>query len=151
MQFQPGQSGNPAGKKPGTLSKRMKIAKLFEPHAPALIAKCIEMALAGNEAAMRLAIERIVPKAKDHPAFIEVVESAEGRITGKEIATMGENILRQLASEEITPLQARSMFGILNSYRDNLALEEVVRMYETLSAEFKKLKQAKTEWPHSTA
>lgn len=37
--FQPGQSGNSNGKKPGTLNRRTQLAKLLEPHAEDLIEK----------------------------------------------------------------------------------------------------------------
>lgn len=66
MAFQKGQSGNPAGRPQGALNKRAQLAKLLEPHATNLINKVIELALSGDINALRLCIERLIPKAQHH-------------------------------------------------------------------------------------
>ncbi len=113
MTFKPGISGNPSGKPPGTQSKRTQLAKLLEPHAPALINKCVELALDGNESCLRLAIERIIPRAKNEPANISL---PVGKIQPESLPEMGENILRQLESGDITLEQAQALLNILKSY-----------------------------------
>ena len=66
--FKPGQSGNPAGRPPGSRNKTTLLAQgLLDSNAEALIKKLIQMALEGDTAAMRLAIERILPPRKDLP------------------------------------------------------------------------------------
>src|SRR3954452_6217860 len=58
--FQPGQSGNPAGKPKGARHRAtMAIEEMLAGEAEALTRRCIDMALAGDQVAMRLAMERI--------------------------------------------------------------------------------------------
>lgn len=51
LHFQNGVSGNPKGKKLGTLNKRTELAKRFETHAESLIDKVVELALSGDTVA----------------------------------------------------------------------------------------------------
>ena len=60
--FQKGISGNPKGKKVGTLNKKTMFEQYFHEHAEALINKTIELGLAGDPVALRLCIERLIPK-----------------------------------------------------------------------------------------
>jgi hypothetical protein len=62
MKFQKGQSGNPNGRPPGCTNKRSQLAKLLEPHAEALINKAVELALSGDTHALRLCLDRLIPK-----------------------------------------------------------------------------------------
>jgi Family of unknown function (DUF5681) len=60
--FEPGRSGNPAGKLPGTRHRAtIAIQSLLDGEAEALTRKAIELALAGDVACLRLCIDRIAP------------------------------------------------------------------------------------------
>ena len=64
--FRPGQSGNPAGKPKGVRNRATLAAEaLLEGEARALTRKAIELGLAGDTAALRLCMERIIPPRKD--------------------------------------------------------------------------------------
>ena len=66
--FKPGQSGNPAGKKPGTRNRATRaLEELLEGQGEALTQKAIDMALAGDTVALKLCLERIYPAHKDRP------------------------------------------------------------------------------------
>jgi len=54
MTFKAGQSGNPNGRRKGVLNKRTELAKMLDPHAEAIVAKMIELALQGDVTALRL-------------------------------------------------------------------------------------------------
>jgi len=56
--FQKGQSGNPSGKRPGTLNKRTQLIRLLEDNAENLINKLVECALDGDVQALRFCLER---------------------------------------------------------------------------------------------
>src|ERR1700720_4975530 len=62
MTFQPGQSGNPAGRAAGSRNKKTLAAEaaLFE-HAQELVDDLVARARRGEPAAMRLALERVLP------------------------------------------------------------------------------------------
>lgn len=72
MTFKKGKSGNPSGRPQGAISKRTQIAKLLEPHSEQLIAKVLELALAGDINALRLCMERLVPKPQREPLGIQL-------------------------------------------------------------------------------
>lgn len=64
MTFQAGQSGNPNGRPKGIADKRSEFRAMLEPHAKELIGKLVEMAKSGEPTALRLCIERLLPRAK---------------------------------------------------------------------------------------
>ena len=67
--FRPGQSGNPAGKRPGTQNRVTMLAEqLFDGEAEAIVRKVIELAKGGDNTAIRLCFERI---------FIEICAEAD--------------------------------------------------------------------------
>jgi len=72
MTFKSGQSGNINGRPRGIADKRTKLRELLEIHAEKLIQKMIELALEGNVIAMRLCIERLIPKLRKEPIEIEL-------------------------------------------------------------------------------
>lgn len=71
MTFTKGQSGNPKGRRKGVPNRRTELAKMLDPHAETLIAKMIELALEGDVIALRLCMERLIPKASRESTGIE--------------------------------------------------------------------------------
>src|ERR1700738_638922 len=62
MKFQPGQSGNPAGRPPGSLNKKtLALEAPNEAKAEEAVNDIMERAKSGDPAAMRLCMERAVP------------------------------------------------------------------------------------------
>jgi hypothetical protein len=115
MTFKPGASGNPQGRPAGAPNKRTQLIKLLEPHAAALINKCVELALGGDAACLRLALDKLLPRAKDQAVNINL--PAE-KTSAESLEKLGENIFRQLENGDLTPNQARSLFDVIKSYRN---------------------------------
>lgn len=68
MKFQPGQSGNPAGRPRGSRNKSTIIVeKLLDESAGALTTAAIARAIAGDPAALRVCIDRVVPRLRHRP------------------------------------------------------------------------------------
>jgi Family of unknown function (DUF5681) len=62
MSFRPGQSGNPAGKRPGTRHRvTSAVEELLAGDAQALTLKAVELALQGDTTALRMCLDRIAP------------------------------------------------------------------------------------------
>lgn len=60
--FVKGQSGNPAGRPIGSKNKCTQFRELLEDDLPALVSVLRDKALEGDMNAMRLLLERLVPK-----------------------------------------------------------------------------------------
>ena len=60
--FVKGQSGNPAGRPVGSKNKCTQFRELLEDDLPSLVSVLREKALEGDMNAMRLLLERLVPK-----------------------------------------------------------------------------------------
>ena len=78
MKFERGQSGNPAGRKPGT-GKHQQFRKILEAKAPELIEKAISMALDGDVKMMQMCLDRVLPALRtvDTPIAIPDLQSAD--------------------------------------------------------------------------
>jgi Family of unknown function (DUF5681) len=64
--FEKGRSGNPAGRQTGSLNKATLAAAVFlAGESEALTRRAVEFALAGDPAAMRLCLKRILPPCRE--------------------------------------------------------------------------------------
>ncbi len=112
--FEPGKSGNPAGKPVGARNKTtIAIETLLEGEAEAITRQCIEMAKAGDGMAMRLTMERIAPLRRGRPVRFNL-PMLEG--PGDLVKALG-GILHAVASGDLTPDEASTVAGILDAKR----------------------------------
>jgi hypothetical protein len=85
MPFQPGQSGNPAGRPRGSRNRRTIIVeKLLDDSASELTTAAIERATAGDPAALRACMDRVVPRLRHRAldfALPDLVALADTRDT----------------------------------------------------------------------
>lgn len=108
--FQPGQSGNPKGKAPGTRHKAtMAMLTLLEGEGEALTRKAVEMALSGDNQALRLCLERLVSPAKDRTIniILPAVESAA------DLPKITAAILAAVAAGEIGASEAATLAKLI--------------------------------------
>ena len=130
--FQKGQSGNPAGRRPGSRNRATLAAEaLLEGEAPALTRKAIALALAGDTTALRLCLERIVPQRKSRAAAFELpridrVEDLAGAIG---------LILQELAGGRLRLDEGVTLVGMLESKRRAMETIELEKRLRALEAQ----------------
>ncbi len=110
MRFTKGHSGNSKGRPIGSLNKHSKLVALLEPHADALINKAVELALAGDINALRLCIERLIPKAQ--PDSLSVVVPDITQTETSSTALIAHEIIKNLAGDIITIEQAKLLLTL---------------------------------------
>ncbi len=117
--WQPGQSGNPAGRPRGSRNKRTAmIQELFDGEVEAVARKLIELAKAGDIAAITILLDRSLPRRR--PIEIELPE-VRG-ITDNSVA--GDAVIAAVAAGEITTDEAEHLMRLLESNAKLAALYE---------------------------
>jgi Family of unknown function (DUF5681) len=73
MTFEKGQSGNPAGRPPGSRNKATILAEsMFQGEAEAIIRLAIDKAKQGDMTAIRLCLERVFPRLRDRATLFDL-------------------------------------------------------------------------------
>jgi hypothetical protein len=127
--FQPGQSGNPAGKPTGTRARSTILAeKLMLGDEREIVASVIKAAKSGDMTAARLVLERIAPIRKGWAITLAlpVTDSAAG------VADAMSAVVEQMASGEVTPEEATAVIGILDAKRKAIELTEIEARIQAL-------------------
>ncbi len=119
--FQPGQSGNPAGKKKGTTDWRSKLRAQIEKAAPEMIEKLITAAKGGDVRAIKLLLDKILPDAKPQSLPVNLAVSATDE------AGQAEAIFAAMASGKIAPDAASDFMQVLGTLIKARELGEIER------------------------
>jgi len=108
--FQPGCSGNPAGKKPGTRNKATLLKQLFRDGEPEAAGRLIiDEAVGGNVAAAKFIYDRIDPKPRARPVAIDLPDDAGPA----DLLAVYDATLRAMIAGEIAPAEALAITKIL--------------------------------------
>ena len=139
MTFKFGESGNPTGRPKGAISKRTQIAKLLEPHAEELIAKAVELAKSGDINALRLCLERLLPKLRDEPIAFEL---PDGDLSSTyTFLQLSANVIERVALGEITPEQGQRLSSLIDAQCQLVQTTTMAAQLEEIHAIVKARKQ----------
>ena len=105
--FVKGQSGNPAGMKPGTETTAHKMRKMLAPHAPELVSKVVEIALGGDMAAMRICMDKLIPNLRTEKVAMPFLK--KGSLTDK-----GDGVIAELEKGGISAPDALAVLQLLS-------------------------------------
>jgi hypothetical protein len=118
MQFQKGQSGNPAGRPRGSRNKTTVLMQnLLEGEAEAIARKAIEMAKDGDMAAIRVCMDRLASIRRKDPIAFELPPMDKARDTVAAVAA----VVSAVAAGDLTTSEAAEVAKIIDLYVRALA------------------------------
>ncbi len=118
--FEPGQSGNPAGKPKGARHKTTILAeKLMADDAEAVVQQVVDKAKAGDMTAARLVLDRIAPPRRSRPVQFKLPALSNP----SDLVTALGAILGAVASGDLTPDEGSAVASLIEVNRR--ALETV--------------------------
>lgn len=128
--WKPGQSGNPAGRKPGT-GEVGKLRASIAAHLPEVITKLVQQAKEGDAQAARLLLERVLPpvKATELPAPVALPEGA--------LADQGRAVVAAAGSGVLAPGQAAQLLTGLGALAKLIETDELIARIAALEARSK--------------
>lgn len=123
MPFKPGQSGNPAGRKPGTRNRKLELLRSNDRK---LQKKVLDMAMEGDPAALKIIADRLWPRlrAQAPPVSIDA--------TSDDIAATGRKIIDAALSGEVTADVLRDLLMALYAHGKLIELTELERRLQAL-------------------
>lgn len=120
--FRPGQSGNPGGRRAGTLNRvSVLVQRLMDDDAEAVILALIEAAKGGDVGAIKLVLERVAPLPRNRPVQFAapVIETAA------DLGTAMGTVLQSVAAGELTPDEAVSIASLIETRRRTIETMEL--------------------------
>lgn len=127
--WKPGQSGNPAGKKPGSRNRATQmVLALMETGAEEITQAVIQAAKDGDLSAARLVLERLAPPLRERPVSLALpaTDTAEG------ISQAQQAVLEAVGAGELLPGEGQVLAGILEGRRKALETLELERRVAAL-------------------
>jgi hypothetical protein len=124
--FQPGQTGNPAGRPPGT-TPRAKFRKMVDADLPEILEALVTAAKGGDVAAIKVIYDRIVPSIK--PSTEDVSIRTTGSLTQR-----GEAFISAMSTGKLSPEQATLAMGALATQARLIEQSEVMARLDQLEA-----------------
>jgi hypothetical protein len=130
--FRPGQSGNPKGRPVGSRHKATLAAlALLGNDLEAITEKLVQKAKAGEQWAVKLVIDKLIPNARDLPvAFKAPKLETSADLRGALVA-----ILKGVSQGKITPDEGQAVAALLNGLGLALMVEELETQLEHLQGE----------------
>jgi hypothetical protein len=112
--FVKGQSGNPAGKPPGTRHRATRaVQRLLEGEAEAIGRKAVEAALRGDMTAIRLVLDRVAPPPRHRTVVLNLPD-----VSGpQDLPVALSALLRAVCAGVIAPSEAEPLARLMDAYR----------------------------------
>jgi hypothetical protein len=122
-----GESGNPAGRRPGSGEVARLRAAIAE-HVPSLIQTLIDRAMAGDVGAARLMLERVIPPLKASE------EAAPLALPDGTLTEQGRAVMAAVGAGELAPGQGAALLAALGTLAKLTEADELMARIEALEA-----------------
>lgn len=120
--FQPGQSGNPQGRKPGARTRATIFGEaIMQKDADAIVQAVVDAAKAGDPTAMRLCVERLIPVRRGRPVTFAMPKLKTASDVGDAISA----IAAAMSTGELTPDEAGSVAAVVELRRKAIETTEL--------------------------
>jgi hypothetical protein len=128
MKYRKGMSGNPKGRPIGLPDRRNLYRDHLQQHAPALVQKVIELALAGDVGALRLCLERVCPALRPKDEQVRLGE-LKGTLTEQ-----GQVVLSAIGAAQLTPAEGASLLQGLAAQAKLVETDDLARRVQALES-----------------
>ena len=98
----------------------MALQALLDGEGERVVRKAVDMALAGNETALRLVLERLLPVAKERPIRLDLPQLTKP----SDVAQAVRRAVEAVAAGEVTPAEAETVLKLLEALRAALVNRE---------------------------
>ncbi len=144
--FAKGRSGNPGGRRFGSRNKTtMAALELLADEAEAPTRKAVEAALAGDPTAMRLCLERILPRDRAVKFALPPIKSAA------DVARAMRAVIAALAHGLITPAEGQAIAKVVTTFVQTIETSDFDRRLQMLEADQTQQPSSQPRvWPYSS-
>ena len=130
--FQPGKSGNEHGRPRGAKNRTtLAVQGLLDGEAEGLTRVAVEKALAGDMAALRLCMDRILPVKRERTISLDLPALEGSQDSLRAVGT----VLEAVGAGMITPSEGQAVTSLLEAHRRGYEIEELERRLEALEAQ----------------
>ena len=124
-----GQSGNPAGKPPGTRHKLTLLAEqLMEADAEGIVSKVVALAKDGDLVAARLVLDRILPTRRGRPVTLDLPPVQ----TAADLPAALGAVVAAVAIGDLTPDEGQAIAAMLETHRKAIETADLERRIAAL-------------------
>lgn len=123
--WQPGQSGNPKGRPPGS-GDVAKMRAAIAQHVPEIVQSLVDRAVSGDTGAARLLLERVIAplKAMEAPQAVSMPTSG--------LADQGRAVIASVASGDLPVGQGAALLSAIGALARVVEVDELMRRVEAL-------------------
>ena len=114
-----GESGNPAGKPPGS-GELQKLRAAIGAHVPAIIKQLVSAARGGDTQAARLILERVLPPVK------AIEQTQVLQLPGGTLTQQGRAVLAAIAAGTLAPGQGAQLLTAIGTLARVAEIDELV-------------------------
>ncbi len=126
--WQPGQSGNPSGKPPGS-GALQKLRATIAADVPEILAGLVLAAKGGDVQAARLILERVLPPVKAIEQAVELALPDGGTLTAQ-----GRAVLSAVALGDLAPGQGAQLLAAIGTLAKISELDDLTQRITALEA-----------------